>query len=115
MMRSAVLMSAATMALSVIFMTIVRPFAMPLAVNGNEDSAVPPVIHKKDRPVAGLITAAILSPAFGMSRGNTQIDRFIFDYVPVHDDRFAVNHSRLRIGVIANIHVSIESRLTDSD
>lgn len=84
-----------------------------LAVAGNIDIVVPPVLHKIDWLTAGVVLVAIPAPVPGVSRGNVQVDRLLGDThrSPLDHDRTWVDEYRL--WNVTDIDAAIEPGLAD--
>jgi hypothetical protein len=84
-----------------------------LAVAGNIDIVVPPVLHKIDWLTAGVVLVAIPAPVPGVSRGDVQVDRLLGDThrSPLDYDRTWVDEYRL--WNVTDIDAAIEPGLAD--
>lgn len=80
------------------------------------DLIIPSVFDEIDGPATGVILITMLAPLFCVSRRNMQIDRRRY----MHAHRHRTDHNRggvndLGSGIVSDIDLAIESRLTDAD
>ena len=89
--------------------------AAPVLVTRHVFVVVPVVSHKVDRPAAGVVLRAMLTPVFLVARRHVQVDRRGGNKL-----RRPLDHNGLRVNQlwprdVANIDLPVEAGLADAD
>jgi len=104
----------------IIVMTPIMPMttaviAAPVLVTRHVFVVVPVVSHKVDRPAAGVVPRAMLTPVFLVPRRHVQVDRRGGNKLRRPLDHDGLPENQLWLRDVANIDLPVEAGLADAD
>lgn len=115
-LNSFVLMAVLFVMPMTIVMTPVMPMiTAPVLVTRHVFVVVPVVSHKVDRPAAGVVPRAMLTPVFLVPRRHVQVDRRGGNKLRRPLDHDGLPENQLWLRDVANIDLPVEAGLADAD
>ena len=94
---------------------VISMASMLSTIVGHIDIVVPLVLHEIDRPVAGVVFAAVLAPFFLVSGGDMEVDRFLYDVNGSRADHDGLGVNHLGSRRVADINLSVKAGLADAN
>lgn len=105
-----------TIITSVLVTVVIIPtVTMVLPITRDVLVVIPVVLYKVDPLAAGVVPVAMLAPVLAMPGRYAHIDRLFYHDNPLDDPRLTIDHTWLRVWVIADVDSPIEARLADAN